>query len=91
VQVLRGLGLTLAEIQDLDEHYRGGVEPPIGPRLAQLLSVVRARTNARIAEFESRLERIAGFEADYADELAGRADFRAQDPWLSSSDLDRPR
>lgn len=91
VQVLRGLGLTLAEIQDLDAHYRGQVEPPIGPKLAQLLGVVRARTKARIAELESRLERIAGFEADHADELADRADFHSQDPCLSDTDLDRPR
>lgn len=89
VQVLRGLGLTLAEMQELDANYRGEIEPPIGPKLAQLLGAVRSRTKAHIAELESRLERISQFEAHYADELAGHSDFHSYDPCLSDTDDER--
>ena len=45
-----------------------------------MLEAVRARTLARIAELHQLLERIDEFAALRADELAGRADFGAQDP-----------
>ncbi len=38
------------------------------------------RTEGRIAEPQGLLRRIDDFEADHEAELAGHADFRAQDP-----------
>lgn len=80
IGALRGLGLTLAEIRGLAEIYLRRPGEPIGPRLASLLGVVRARTQDRITELRQLLQRIDDFEADHAEELAGRGDFRAQDP-----------
>jgi MerR family copper efflux transcriptional regulator len=77
---LRGLGLTLEEIRDLAGTYLQDANEPVGPKLAALLQAVRARTQQRIAELQQRLERIEEFEAARAAELAGQADFRAQDP-----------
>ena len=74
------LGLPLSEIQELIATYLGRTDEPIGPRLAQTLKAVRARTELRIAELQALLQRITNYEADHADELSGRADFRAQDP-----------
>src|SRR5262245_57944552 len=44
VGTLRGLGLTLAEIQDLASSYLGSTDEPIAPRLARALHAVRTRT-----------------------------------------------
>src|SRR5436309_15978098 len=41
---------------------------PIGPRLAQTLQVVRARTEVRIAELQALLSRIGEYEAEHADD-----------------------
>jgi|SRR5450755_1725784 MerR family copper efflux transcriptional regulator len=87
---LRSLGLTLAEIRELAATYLGKAGEPAGPRLAELLSAVRARTLDRIAELEGLLKRVDAFEADRADELAGRTDFRAQDPRSRCQGLDSP-
>lgn len=80
VGALRDLGLTLAEIQQLTEAYLARPGQPHGPRLGAVLAEVRARTEAQMAQLRARLERIADFERRYAEELAGLADFRAQDP-----------
>lgn len=90
VGALRDLGLTLAEIQQLTEAYLTRPGEPDGPRLAAVLTSVRARTEAQIAELRGRLARIDEFERQCADELAGRADFRAQDPRFSPRGLDSP-
>jgi DNA-binding transcriptional MerR regulator len=83
VGTLRGLGLTLSEIQDLVARYLERSAEPIGPRLAQALQAVRARTEARIIELQGLLHRIAEFEAGHRDELSARADFRIHDPRVS--------
>ena len=80
VSGLRALGLTLEEIRDLAGTYLQPTDQPAGPRLAAMLQAVRARTEQRIAELQLRLKRIEQFEADFAAELAGKADFGAQDP-----------
>jgi len=86
---LRGLGLTVAEIRGLAEIYLGQSQEPIGPRLAELLHAVRARTDDRISDLTDLLRRIDDFEADHGAELAGLADFRDQDP-RSGNPLDSP-
>ncbi|MGC2191781.1 MAG: MerR family transcriptional regulator [Candidatus Dormiibacterota bacterium] len=80
VRTLRTIGLTLAEIQDLCGTYLSRTKSPIGPRLAQMLEAVRNRTEVQIADLRLGLQRIEDFQAHYADELGGRADFRSQDP-----------
>ena len=77
---LRGLGLTLDEICRVAASYLQDTGEPAGPRLATLLQAVRARTEQHIAELQERLQRIDEFEVAWAAELAGAADFHAQDP-----------
>lgn len=88
VKALRGL--TLAEIRELAGSYLCQTGENIGPRLAGMLEVVRARTQERITELYQLLQRIDDFEASGAAELAGRADFRAKDPHFGHSQLDSP-
>jgi MerR family transcriptional regulator, copper efflux regulator len=90
VGALRTLGLTLAEIRELAGRYLSQTSEPIGPRLAEVLELVRGRTQDRIAELQRRLERLDVFEAEHAAALAGRADFRLQDPHFGGSGLDSP-
>jgi MerR family copper efflux transcriptional regulator len=85
VGALRGLGLTLAEIEDLAASYLQRSDEPIGPRLAEILRAVRARTEHRIAELREVLRRIDEYQSQFADQLAGRADFRALDPHFGAS------
>jgi len=80
IGTLRGLGLTLAEIRDLTAIYLERTDEPIGPRLAEVLRAVRARTEERIAELRQLILRIEQFEAEADAQLAGLADFRAMDP-----------
>lgn len=80
VSMLRGLGLTLAEIQELVGTYLNQAGEPIGPRLAVVLESVRQRVKERIAEQHELLKRIDGFQAAHEAELSGHTDFRAQDP-----------
>jgi MerR family copper efflux transcriptional regulator len=80
VSGLRSLGLTLEEIRGVADVYLQNADEPVGPRLAAVLRAVRARTERHIAELRERLRRIDEFERAAAAELAGLADFRAQDP-----------
>jgi MerR family copper efflux transcriptional regulator len=79
VEELRGLGLTLAEITEFAEPYLHA-DAPLGPRVAAVLAAARTRTRARIDTLQARLERLDRFEDEHVEELAGRADFRADDP-----------
>ncbi len=57
IGILRGLGLTLAEIGDLTASYLQRPAEPVGPRLAEVLGAVRARTEDKIAELGELLTR----------------------------------
>jgi MerR family copper efflux transcriptional regulator len=85
---LRAVGLTRGQICELTRDYLHNLDEPIGPRLAQLLVDVRKRTAARIEELRQLLQRLDRFEVDYAEQLAGRSDFRQWDP--RASGLDSP-
>ncbi len=74
VGTLRALGLTLAEIRELAGGYLCQTGDNIGPRLAGMLEVVRARTQDRITELCQLLRRIDDFEA--------RAGYRCS--WLAA-------
>src|SRR5262249_55138349 len=50
IGLLRGRGLTLAEIQALAVRSLQSTDEPIGPRLAEVLDAARARAERRIAE-----------------------------------------
>jgi DNA-binding transcriptional MerR regulator len=82
VGALRSLGLTLAEITELTGVYLARPDEAFGPGLAALLAAVRVRTGQQLVRLRERLERIDRFEDDYAEELAGRADFHDRDPRL---------
>lgn len=82
VLTMRGLGLTLAEMQGLTRLYLDQPDSAFGPRLATVLAEVRDRTARQIDELGQRLERIDAFAAAHADELVGRTDFHAADPRL---------
>jgi MerR family transcriptional regulator, copper efflux regulator len=77
VSGLRTLGLTLSEIQELASNYLAHTGEPVGPRLAGVLKVVRARTERRIAE----LQGLPGCLALVGDHLVRHRDTRpaAQD------------
>lgn len=90
VSGLRTLGLTLNEIQELASNYLADRGEPVGTRLASVLKVVRARTERRIAGLQEVLARLDQFEVAAAAELAGQADFRAQDPRFRRDRLDSP-
>jgi DNA-binding transcriptional MerR regulator len=77
---LRRLGLTLAEIRDLAAEYLQNTETAAGPRLAEMLRAVRARTEERIAELQALLGRIDRFESEATEALVGRGDLGAGDP-----------
>lgn len=80
VKTWRALGLTLTEISDLVGAYLTQPEDNIGPRLAERLAAVRARSGGRIEELERLLARIDDFEAAHQAELRGQADLRWTDP-----------
>src|SRR6266581_2566135 len=70
IATLRGLGMTLAEIEDLAASYLQRTGEPIGPRLAEVLDAVRVRTENRIAELRDMLRRIGDYQSQFADQLA---------------------
>jgi MerR family transcriptional regulator, copper efflux regulator len=81
---LRGLGLTLAEIRELEAVYLAQPDRPIGPYLVERLRVVRARLDERIGELRALRRRIDDFEVTHQAELGGlgrgRGELFADDP-----------
>ncbi|MGH2719469.1 MAG: MerR family transcriptional regulator [Actinomycetota bacterium] len=71
VATLRGLGLTLAEIQELAASFLQASDEPIGPRLAAVLGAARCRAQRRIDEAKDLLRRIDAFEAEQGSGLPG--------------------
>lgn len=83
---------ALVEICELAEPYLR-TDDALGRRVAAVLGAARERTEQRIEALRvrlDRLDRLDRFEADHADELAGRADFRADDPCSREGGLDSP-
>ena len=70
---LRSLGLTVAEVRELAAVYSTHADQPIGPHLAERLSAVRARLDARIKELEQMRQRVDDFQATHREVLAGQA------------------
>ena len=81
IRVLRSLGLTIREIQEVAGVYLGRPDQPIGPEVAARLRAARARIDARISALQEVRRRIEEFETAYASELAGDGgDVVASDP-----------
>jgi DNA-binding transcriptional MerR regulator len=79
---LRGLGLTLTEIEQLNDHYRAHPKQPIEKQLNQLLDDARTRLSARINELQTTIDRIDAFQSQTADQVA-IADGSQRDPCLT--------
>jgi MerR family copper efflux transcriptional regulator len=69
---LRSLGLTLAEIRELEAVYLAQPDRPIGLYLAERLRAVRARLDERIGELQAPRRRIDDFEATHQAQLNGQ-------------------
>lgn len=79
IEQLRGLGLTLAEIEQLHDHYRAGEQPPIQVQLGRILDSTRKRLLARISELEATIARIDALHGRAASERS-RLDSWEHDP-----------
>ena len=82
---LRGLGLTIAEIQELAASYLGPSPEPIGPRLAAVLQAARRRAEHRIGELTELIARIDAFEVEHGTELTGATTLETGDPHRTSA------
>jgi MerR family transcriptional regulator, copper efflux regulator len=71
---LRSLGLTIKEIEDLNDIYLRRPGEPVGPRLAAVLDRAERRIDQRVRELEDVRERIHAFRTERRDLLAGRAE-----------------
>lgn len=71
---LRSLGLTIKEIEDLNDIYLRRPGEPIGPRLAAVLDRAERRIDQRVRELEDVRERIHAFRTQRWDLLAGRVE-----------------
>jgi len=79
---LRGLGLTIKQIQQLAAIYLDRPDEPIGPRLAELLDQAEERIEERRGQLDVIQRRIRDFRAANSAALAGRSntDFASGDP-----------
>jgi MerR family transcriptional regulator, copper efflux regulator len=95
IGVLRGLGLTVAEIRDLTSPDQPDWPRSFGPRLAERLRVSRRRLQVRIAHLEETLQRVDAFESAYRAELASEGDTCWADdprcPMARSQSVEQPR
>jgi MerR family transcriptional regulator, copper efflux regulator len=95
IGVLRGLGLTVAEIRDLTSPDQPDWRRSFGPRLAERLRLSRRRLQVRIAHLEETLQRVDAFESAYRAELASEGDTCWADdprcPMARSQSVEQPR
>ncbi len=86
---LRGLGLTLAEIERLRDSYTAGPDQPIESLFNQMLDDVRGRLTTRIEELTAMVARIDAFRRSVPGHYAA-ADGSVCDPCLAGKSK-RPR
>jgi MerR family transcriptional regulator, copper efflux regulator len=82
IEELRGLGFTLAQIEQLHGCYRAGDREPIEAQFNLVLESVRARLVAQISEIQQKIDRIDAFGSSSAADLATTEGWR-EDPCLS--------
>lgn len=71
IGTLRGLGLTIAEIEGLERTRRATPDAPVGLRLAELLTQVDRRVAERIDALAAVRERIDSYRREHAEGLDG--------------------
>ena len=71
IKTLRGLGLTIKEIEELTAVYMRRPDQEAGPRLAQLLDRVEHRIDERVKALEEVRGRVRSFRQEHRRELAG--------------------
>lgn len=71
IGILRSLGLTLKEIQEISAFYCHRPGELAGPRLAEKLDQALSRIEARLSDLESIRQRIFDFKRTHAAALEG--------------------
>jgi DNA-binding transcriptional MerR regulator len=74
IRRLRGLGLTIREIERLETARRDAPDEPVGVRLADVLVRVDRRIGEQIASLEQVRARIALYRREHAAALSGSTD-----------------
>lgn len=82
IRVLRSLGLTLKDIQELTDIYCDRRGEPFGPHLAGKLDNVLNRVEERMSDLQALRRRILDFQATHHSALSGQDDLSlyASDP-----------
>lgn len=71
IKTLRGLGLTIKEIEDLTAVYMRKPDQEAGPKLAELLHRVERRIDERIKTLKEVRSRVRSFRSEHSVELEG--------------------
>lgn len=74
IGVLRSLGLTLKEIQEISSFYCQRPDEPTGPRLAEKLDQALSRIEARQSDLQAVRQRILDFKTTHTAALSGKAE-----------------
>jgi DNA-binding transcriptional MerR regulator len=82
IGALRGLGLTLAQIERLHDHHLANPQQPIDAQLDRTLVTVRARLTTRIGELQETVARIDAYRSSTPRHRPNGPD---RDPCLSDS------
>ena len=82
IGILRSLGLTLKEIQEISAFYCQRPDEPAGPRLAEKLDQALSRIASRQSDLEAVRQRILDFKRTHATALGGQTElpFYMSDP-----------
>ncbi len=72
IRALRGLGLTIKEIEQVATAYLEKPDQEVGPKLAELLDRVNRRIEDRITALEEVRGRVTAFRRAHGEELAGK-------------------
>lgn len=92
IGVLRSLGLTLKDIQELTDIYCDQRSEPFGPHLAGKLDNVLNRVEERLSDLQALRKRILDFKATHHSALSGQDDLSlyASDPCRRPASTVRP-
>lgn len=74
VSGLRSLGLTWAELEELESVYSESSAEAVDPLLAAMLEQAERRVQAQLSELEQTLRRIKAFRESNGSTLAGSPD-----------------
>lgn len=85
IRTLRGLGLTIREVEEVAAAYLEKPDTEVGPKLAELLDAVNQRIEARVTALEEVRGRLTSFRREHREELAGKHSRGLGDPRRASS------